>query len=273
MKYAGIDIGSRTIELVVVNQGGEILLSLQADTGFDPMREAARMINGIAYDGIMATGYGRNLFELSFDAPTVTEIKAHARGALYCFPQARTVLDIGGQDSKAIALLDNGRVKKFEMNDRCAAGTGKFLEIMARSLGYGIDAFGREALLTEKDVNISSMCTVFAESEVTSLIAKGQDRREIARGLHASVIRRAVGMINRVSQQGDIVFTGGVARNPCMQALLKEKLGRPVLVPQDPQLVGALGAALLAADGNSTCWKKDKSLMYHIKAFSITESS
>jgi predicted CoA-substrate-specific enzyme activase len=252
MRYAGIDIGSRTIELVVVDEQYNLLGNLQADTGFDPMAEAEKMIDGTAYDHIMATGYGRNLFELSFEAPTVTEIKAHARGALHCFPEARTVLDIGGQDSKAITLFANGRVKKFEMNDRCAAGTGKFLEIMARSLGYDIDAFGREALLTDKDVNISSMCTVFAESEVTSLIAKGQDRREIARGLHASVIRRAAGMINRVSTDGDIVFTGGVAKNPCMQTLLREKLGRAVLVPSDPQLIGALGAALLAAESNAT---------------------
>ena len=152
-----------------------------------------------------------------------------------------TVLDIGGQDSKAIALFANGKVKKFEMNDRCAAGTGKFLEIMARTLGFAIDEFGREALLAEKDLNISSMCTVFAESEVTSLIAKGQRRREIARGLHASVIRRAAGMINRVSSAGDIVFTGGVAKNPCMGTLLAEKLGRAILTTEDPQLVGALG--------------------------------
>jgi predicted CoA-substrate-specific enzyme activase len=250
MRFAGIDIGSRTIEVVVVDDAGGIVLSRMADTGFDPMHAVKQLIDDIRFDRIMATGYGRNLFEVSLDAPTVTEIKAHARGARAFFPDVRTVLDIGGQDSKAIALMANGRVKKFEMNDRCAAGTGKFLEIMARSLGYDIDAFGREALLTEKDVNISSMCTVFAESEVTSLIAKGQDRREIARGLHASVIRRAAGMINRVSVDGDIVFTGGVAKNPCMRKLLTEKLGRTVLVPEDPQLVGALGAALLAAEYN-----------------------
>ena len=147
-----------------------------------------------------------------------------------------------------IALFESGKVRKFEMNDRCAAGTGKFLEIMAKTLGYDIGAFGREALLAEKDLNISSMCTVFAESEVTSLIAKGQDRREIARGLHSSVIRRAAGMINRVSSQGDIVFTGGVAENVCMRALLKERLNRNILIPDDPQSVGALGAALLAAE-------------------------
>ena len=248
MQFAGIDIGSRSIELVVVDDSGAITHSLQADTGFDPITESKKLIAEVRYDHIMATGYGRNLFEISFTAPTVTEIKAHARGARYFFPKARTVLDIGGQDSKAIALLDNGRVKKFEMNDRCAAGTGKFLEIMAKTLGFDIEAFGREALLAEKDLNISSMCTVFAESEVTSLIAKGQNRREIARGLHASVIRRAAGMINRVSSQGDIIFTGGVAKNPCMHTLLQEKLERQVRIPENPQLIGALGAALLARE-------------------------
>lgn len=247
-RFAGIDIGSRTIEMVVVNEAGQIKASFQAETGFDPMAEAKKMADGISYHRIMATGYGRNLFEISFDAPTVTEIKAHARGARVFFPSARTVLDIGGQDSKAISVFENGKVKKFEMNDRCAACTGKFLEIMAKNLGYGIGEFGKEALLAENDLNISSMCTVFAESEVTSLIAKGNNRREIARGVHTSVIRRAAGMINRVSSQGDIVFTGGVAKNPCMVALLAEKLRREVLVPEDPQFIGALGAALLASE-------------------------
>ena len=248
MRFAGIDIGSRTIELVVVHKSGEVVLNLCADTGFDPLAGARKLICGVRWDRIVATGYGRSLFEIAFDTPTVTEIKAHARGARSLFPHARTVLDIGGQDSKAIALAENGRVKKFEMNDRCAAGTGKFLEIMARTLGFDIAAFGREALAAEKDLTISSMCTVFAESEVTSLIAKGRNRREIARGLHSSVIRRAAGMVNRVSSQGDIVFTGGVARNPCISTLIEQTLGRSVLVPDDPQAVGALGAALLAAE-------------------------
>lgn len=248
MRFAGIDIGSRTIELVVVEESGEVILSRQTDTGFDPLAEARELIRGVPFDRMVATGYGRSLLEIAWEAPTVTEIKAHARGARALFPHIRTVLDIGGQDSKAIALAESGRVKKFEMNDRCAAGTGKFLEIMARTLGFDIDAFGREALAAEKDLAISSMCTVFAESEVTSLIAKGQNRREIARGLHSSVIRRAAGMINRVSSQGDIAFTGGVARNPCMGTLLEQTLGRPILVPDDPQAVGALGAALLAAE-------------------------
>ncbi len=248
MQYAGIDIGSRTIELVVVDEKGQIVESLQADTSFDPMVRATEMTEKVQFDAIMATGYGRNLFEISFDAPTVTEIKAHAVGAKFFFPDSTSVLDIGGQDSKAIAMLASGKVKKFEMNDRCAAGTGKFMEIMAKSLGFDIESFGDEALQFKEELNISSMCTVFAESEVTSLIAKGHSTQDIAMGLHKSVISRVAGMIKRVSAEGDIVFTGGVAHNPCMQQLLSEKLERQVLVPENPQLVGALGAALLARD-------------------------
>jgi len=183
-----------------------------------------------------------------FAGRTVTEIKAHARGALAFFPGTRTVLDIGGQDSKVIAIGDNGRVHRFEMNDRCAAGTGKFMEVMARTLGYAIEEFGDEALHADSDIAISSMCTVFAESEVTSLIAKGRERREIALGLHSSVVRRVAAMVGRVATAGDIVFTGGVAKNPCMRALLAQLLGRRILLPAEPQLAGALGAALLALE-------------------------
>lgn len=251
MNFAGIDIGSRTIELVIINEAGEIMQSFQADTGFDPATTAKDLLNGVHYDRIMATGYGRNLFEINFDAPTVTEIKAHATGARAFFPEILTVIDIGGQDSKVISLFENGKVKKFEMNDRCAAGTGKFLEIMAKTLGYGIESFGMEALLSEKVIPISSMCTVFAESEVTSLIAKGQNRRSIAKGLHTSVVNRISGMISRMSSEGDIVFTGGVAKNPCMRKLLSKKLSRKVIVPDDPQLIGAYGAALIFM--NSEC--------------------
>ena len=202
MKFAGIDIGSRSIELVVVDENGGPLLERCADTGYDPLAEAKKLMQDTAYDRIMATGYGRNLFELAFDSPTVTEIKAHALGVRALFPKARTILDIGGQDSKAIALLENGKVKKFEMNDRCAAGTGKFLEIMAKALGFDIAEFGQMALESKAEMNISSMCTVFAESEVTSLIAKGEDRQAIARGLHASIIRRSAAMLNRLPPQG-----------------------------------------------------------------------
>jgi predicted CoA-substrate-specific enzyme activase len=251
MRYAGIDIGSRTIELVVLN-GGRIVESRQTDTGFDPITEAKKIMDGVAYDKIMATGYGRNLFEIVFDdSKTITEIKAHAKGVREFFPDARTILDIGGQDSKAIALNENGRVQKFEMNDRCAAGTGKFIEIMAKNLGFSIDGFGPAALEAKNDLIINSMCTVFAESEVTSLIAKGADRKEIARGLHLSVVKRAIGMINRVSSSGPIVFSGGVAKNPCIRELIATNLGRKIFVHENPQMIGALGAALILEQENT----------------------
>ena len=250
MRFAGIDIGSRTIEVVIVGDTGEIIESRQANTGFDPISEAKNLLAGVSYDCIMATGYGRNLFGASFDAPTLTEIKAHARGARAVFPEAGTVLDIGGQDSKAIALFDNGKVKKFEMNDRCAAGTGKFLEIMAQTLGYSIDDFGREALNAEKDLTINSMCTVFAESEVTSLIAKGENRREIARGLHLAVAKRAVAMLKRVSNGGLMVFTGGVAQNPCLRKLVADAFSMEIHIPPNPQSTGAYGAALIAGEAS-----------------------
>jgi (R)-2-hydroxyacyl-CoA dehydratese activating ATPase len=247
MRSAGIDIGSRTIELVVL-MDRKIVEKRQVDTGFDPMTRVREMIDGVEYDRIFATGYGRNLFEISFDAPTVTEIKAYGVGAVSLFRNVGTILDIGGQDSKAIALNENGKITKFEMNDRCAAGTGKFLEIMARTLGYTIDQFGAEALKATKNLQINSMCTVFAESEVTSLVARGEDPREIALGLHRSVVRRAVGMLKRMSVVNDMVFAGGVAKNPCIRRLLEETLKLQVLVPEDPQMVGALGAALLAGE-------------------------
>jgi len=235
--------------MVVVDEQGKILDFCQSDTGFDPITGANRILAEVPHDQIMATGYGRGLFETAFDdAQTITEIKAHARGCISFFPGVTTILDIGGQDSKAIALNGRGRVKKFEMNDRCAAGTGKFLEIMARNLGFSIDEFGLAALGAENDLSINSMCTVFAESEVTSLIAKGADRKEIARGLHLSVVKRAAGMINRVSSLGPIVFSGGVANNPCIIELISQKLGREVLVPETPQMMGALGAALILAE-------------------------
>ncbi len=246
MRCAGIDIGSRAVKLVVLEDGA-IVERRQADTGYDPLAAARKLLEGVGYARILATGYGRGQFEADCDAPTVTEIKAHAAGARHLFPQVSTVLDIGGQDSKAISMNEAGRVVKFEMNDRCAAGTGKFLEIMARSLGFTLEQFAAEALQADKDIHINSMCTVFAESEVTSLVARGENRRNIALGLHRSVVRRAVGMLQRVSGDGPVVFSGGVANNRCMRKLLEEALQRPVWTPPEPQMTGALGAALLAA--------------------------
>jgi predicted CoA-substrate-specific enzyme activase len=247
MIFAGIDIGSRSIELVLI-ENDQVVETRQTDTGFDPISQARKVLDGVQFDQIMATGYGRNLFEVAYDdASTVTEIKAHAAGVRREFPGALAILDIGGQDSKSIRLNERGRVVKFEMNDRCAAGTGKFLEIMANNLGFALDEFGPAALAAQKDLQINSMCTVFAESEVTSLIAKGQDRQEIARGLHLSVVKRAVGMLNRVGAQGPIVFSGGVAQNPCIVQMVSDTLEKEILTPEYPQMMGALGAAIIMA--------------------------
>ena len=247
MQYAGIDIGSRTIELVVLRKN-EIIEIRQTDSGFDPMTQAKKLLKGVEYDHITATGYGRHLFEKFFDSSTITEIKAYAMGAKYLFPKVRTILDIGGQDSKTIAVNDYGKVIKFEMNDKCAAGTGKFLEIMAQALGYNLDQFGIEALKSTKDIQISSMCTVFAESEVTSLVAMGENRRDIALGVNRSVVKRAAGMLKRVSLIKPVFFAGGVSRNQCICDLLEKAVETEIFVYKNPQMVGALGAALLAAE-------------------------
>lgn len=246
LRCAGIDIGSRAVKLVVLEEGC-VVATRTADSGPDPLAVARRLLEGIRWDRLLATGYGRGRLEAACDAPTVTEIKAHAAGAHHLLPEARAVLDIGGQDSKAIALGPGGRVLSFEMNDRCAAGTGKFLEVMARTLGFGLEEFGEEALRAEKELAIHSLCTVFAESEVTSLVARGADRRGIALGLHGAIARRTAGMLQRVCRAGPIAFTGGAARNGCLVRLLEDLLQQRVLVPEAPELAGALGAALLCS--------------------------
>ena len=247
MQFAGIDIGSRTIKLVVV-ENGQMIHSAITDTTHDPLEQCKRLIDQVSFDNILATGYGRHFFETHFDAPTVTEIKAFARGAKALFPGCRTILDIGGQDTKAIALDERGNVSKFEMNDRCAAGTGMFLEVIAKTLGYDLDEFGKEALKAEGNIQINSMCTVFAQSEVTSLLARRQKREDIARGIHMAILNRTLSLLKRVSTTPDIVFAGGVAKNPCLRLLLIDTLGYEVKVPQNPQMVGAYGAAIIARE-------------------------
>ena len=249
MRTAGIDIGSRTIKLVAI-EGGEIINSFLADTTHDPLEQCERLIVQISFDRILATGYGRHFFETRFDVPTVTEIKAFARGARAIFPRCRTILDIGGQDTKVIALDEKGSVSKFEMNDRCAAGTGMFLEVIAKTLGYDLEEFGKEALKAKGNIQINSMCTVFAQSEVTSLLARRQRRDDIARGIHMAILNRTLSLLKRVSTENDIVFAGGVARDPCLKYLLGDALGCEVKVPGDPQMVGAYGAAIIAQESD-----------------------
>ncbi len=249
MKTAGIDIGSRTIKLVVVERN-QILHSFLADTTHDPLEQCKKLLEKVSFDRILATGYGRHFFETHFDVSTVTEIKAFARGAKALFPNCRTILDIGGQDTKAIALDEKGNIFKFEMNDRCAAGTGMFLEMIAKTLGYDLEEFGKAALGADGNIQINSMCTVFAQSEVTSLLARRQKREDIALGIHVAILNRTLSLLKRVSTLPDIVFAGGVARNPYIRRLLTQALGREVMVPEHPQIVGAYGAALIAQNMN-----------------------
>lgn len=176
----------------------------------------------------------------------ITEIKAYALGANYLNPGANTIIDVGGQDSKIIQA--NGeRIEDFAMNDRCAAGTGRFLEIMAMTLGFSIDQFGKEAVKASKKVTINSMCTVFAESEVITLLSKGETTQNIARGLHQAVINRLFALIGRINLDNNIIFAGGVAKNKCIALLLAERLGKKIFIPKEPQIVGSLGAALAAS--------------------------
>jgi len=245
MTIAGLDIGSRTIALVEMDDG-DIVFSNVIETTFDPLEQCRLLLSDHSFDLLVATGYGRHLAQANFADRTITEIKAFALGCHDFFPQCRTILDIGGQDTKAISLGQQGKVADFQMNDRCAAGTGKFLEVMAAAMGLSLEEMGRIAMETDSEVKISSMCTVFAESEVTGLIARGVPRPEIARGLHEAICDRAVSLLKRVGVEREVVFAGGVARNPCLRSLLEERLGLPMLVPENPQIVGALGAALSA---------------------------
>jgi predicted CoA-substrate-specific enzyme activase len=246
---AGLDIGSRTIALVEWDGAG-IVRAEVVDTGTDPLGNARGLMAGRTYRWLVATGYGRHLAtERELADEVISEIKAYGLGAYRLYPDVSTVLDIGGQDSKVIRVGPGGRVMRFEMNDRCAAGTGRFLENMAHALGMTVEAFGPHALEAGGGpIRISSMCTVFAESEVVSLIARGQDSRRVALGLHQAIVDRVGSMVRRVGVEERFVFAGGVACNPCLQHLFGQALGVPLSVPDDPQIVGALGAALHAAN-------------------------
>ena len=228
-------------------EDGRIVDSAVADSGFDPAATARAFVERGAHDVLVATGYGRHSAREAFGCEVVTEIKAYAAGAALLFPGAASVLDIGGQDTKVISLGSTGKVTDFEMNDKCAAGTGKFLEVMARALGFSL-----EELAAERTVAISSMCTVFAESEVTGLVHRGEDRSAISRGLHESISKRTISSLKRVGARGPLVFAGGVAKNPAMVTMIRSGFGAEVLVPgesgTDSQIVGAFGAALCAAE-------------------------
>ena len=243
---AGIDIGSRTVKFVLT-QNNKIIYSKIVDNGYDSYNICKNLLKNNNFSSVIATGYGRTLLEIKENIPTVSEIKAFATGINKLVKgDNKIILDIGGQDTKFIKIK-NGKVVKFEMNDRCAAGTGKFFEVMAKTLGYTIDDFSK---IEPKDVDIkiSSMCTVFAESEVTSLISKGVDRETIAIALHNSIVKRIIAkLIKFFTANEKIIFCGGCAKNQLLVKILEKELKKEIIIPENPQIIGAYGASIIAS--------------------------
>ncbi len=247
MRTAGLDIGSRSTELVVIDTRAEAVVhAREIPTGPTVADDCRALLEEASYDRLLVTGYGRSLAEVSLGCATVTEIKAYARGAHAVLPECRTVLDVGGQDTKVIALDGAGRVVRFEMNDRCAAGAGRFLEMIASALRLDVDQLGPVALRGRSTTRISSMCAVFAESEVVGLLTKGVPPEDIAWAAHEALAQRIASQVRRVGTAPPFLFAGGAARNPCLVRLVKAQTGLEVAVPESPQRIGALGAALLA---------------------------
>ncbi len=247
----GVDIGSRTTKVVVINGGVPVHVQI-FDTAANPLPPVLEVLARWPGAAVTATGYGRKLLGRAIGAAVVTEIRACALGAHRVDPGCRVAIDVGGQDAKVIQVTPSGGFEDFELNDRCAAGTGRFLEVMARALGFDLDEFCRAAVHADRPVRVSSMCTVFAESEVVALLAAGEDRSRIALGLYHSVVDRIHPLVSRLDVPGDILFCGGVAKSRCVARLLGDRLRRDIVVPPEPQILGALGAALLASTGTSS---------------------
>lgn len=252
----GIDIGSTSTDIVIMNEKKELLASSIVATSVnnqelieqvkkDTCKKAGIQEKDLKQ--IVTTGYGRETTGL-LDTKSVTEITCHAKGAHYLCPEARTVIDIGGQDSKAISIDENGKVIQFVMNDKCAAGTGRFLEAQARALGLSIDEMSEKGLNYTNDITISSMCTVFAESEVISLVAQKNTKEDIIHGLNKAIASRTYSLVQRVNGKEKYILTGGVAQNKGVVKCLSEKLKADIYISKHAQLCGAIGAALLALE-------------------------
>jgi predicted CoA-substrate-specific enzyme activase len=208
------------------------------------LNDSGRREEEVTY--VIGTGYGR--YKVTFGDTQVTEISCHGRGAVHMFPKTRTVLDMGGQDTKAISVSETGEIVDFCMNDKCAAGTGRFLGAASMALDIPLDKLGATALKSEKPVKISTTCTVFAESEVLSWLGKGKKIQDILLGVHKSISSRSISLLRRVGLDDEITFTGGVAKNIGMVEVLNENLGSKMNVSDDSHFMGALGAALFAMD-------------------------
>jgi predicted CoA-substrate-specific enzyme activase len=249
---AGIDIGSTMTKVVIV--GDEIEASIIGPTGPEHRKLANKVMEealtkaGLGFKDlsyIVATGYGR--INVPFADRQVTEITCHARGLYYLLPTVKTIVDIGGQDSKGIKI-NNGKVTSFVMNDKCAAGTGRFLEIIADSLGIPLTKLGEISLTAERAAEISSTCTVFAEHEVINKLASGESTANLVAGIHESVATRIYALVKKLKVEPDVAITGGGAKNIGLIKALEGKFGFPILVPPEPLITGALGAAIIGKE-------------------------
>lgn len=255
-RYAmGIDFGSTTAKVVILDAEGEVAGSALSQKGAvsdegvraaqaEALRQAG--ITQAEVARVVSTGYGRRMLDIA--DRTITEITCHARGAVALVPEARVVIDIGGQDSKVIAIDANGLVARFAMNDRCAAGTGKFLEVLARAVNIELEQMGSIALAATETVSITSLCATFAETEVISLLAEGVTKPVVLAAVHQSIANRTVGLVARVGKRDPVVMTGGVAQNVAAVHYLQKALDTTLIIPEGAQLAGALGAALFALD-------------------------
>ena len=252
---AGVDVGSTTAKAIVMDIKRNIIgKSLQdvsprvaedAETAFIKACEDAG-INRAQVALITGTGYGR--LKVRFGKLIVTEISCHAKGAQFIFPKTRLTLDIGGQDTKAIRLGENGEIIDFSMNDKCSAGTGRFLDVCADALGFSVGDLGPVSEKSKRPVKITSTCTVFAETEVSNQLARGRKPEDIVNGLHYSIAERSISLMRRVGIVDEITFTGGVSRNTGMVRALEDKLGRKINVSPLSQWFGAIGGALFALE-------------------------
>ena len=255
MYVMGIDSGSTSTNAVIMDQDRKIKAFSVVRTGAKSGVSAERALNDVLEKAgltrediswIVSTGYGR--VSIEFADENVTEISCHGKGAHYFNPKIRTILDIGGQDSKAIRLNENGEVKDFVMNDKCAAGTGRFLEMIARTLEVSLDELGAIALTSQEKIEITSMCSVFAESEVISLIANNKEKADIADGVCHAIANKASGLLRRVGMEPEFMMTGGVAKNPGVVRAVEEKIGSKLYICEEPEIVGAAGAAVYALE-------------------------
>lgn len=253
--FLGVDLGSTTAKAVVVDDAAQIVASSVVQMGSVSRRGMQAAIDAALTDagttqeglgGTIATGYGRRLVPGA--VRTYTEITCHARGCAAMVPGVRLVIDIGGQDSKAITVDADGLVEQFAMNDRCASGTGRFYEVLARALEVGVEEVGPLALRGTVDLEVSSMCATFAETEIVSLLAQGLPEKDIASSVHRAIAARTLALVAQVGRSAPVVMTGGVAHNPAAVHFLAEALRTEVTVPEHPQLTGAYGAALLARE-------------------------